>query len=66
MARIRVALCLYVFSAFLKARSGLSRSMKPLLRVLQPDLFEKRDWMALLRGDPPREDPANPNQMMLV
>ncbi|MGU9957424.1 MAG: hypothetical protein ACNYPI_07295 [Arenicellales bacterium WSBS_2016_MAG_OTU3] len=40
--------------------------MKPLLGVLPPDLFEKRDLMALLRGDLPREATANPNQMMLA
>jgi hypothetical protein len=33
---------------------------------LQLNLFEKRDLMALLRGDPPRAVNINSNQMALL
>jgi len=33
---------------------------------LQLNLFEKRDMMALLRGDPPPDIMADPNQMVML
>lgn len=66
MTQIWIALCMYVLLAFLKFQSKLTKSMQQLLRILQLNLFEKRDLMALLRGDPPRNDKINPNQMVLM
>ena len=66
MTQIWVALCMYVLLAFLKFQSGLTKSLQQLLRILQLNLFEKRDLMALLRGDPPRDDRINPNQLVLM
>ena len=40
--------------------------MQQILRLLQLNLFEKRDLMALLRGDPPIRRSENFNQMVLV
>ncbi|MES9817228.1 MAG: IS4 family transposase, partial [Candidatus Thiodiazotropha sp.] len=40
--------------------------MQQILRLLQLNLFEKRDLMALLRGDPPREGRPDDNQMALL
>jgi hypothetical protein len=37
-----------------------------MLRLLQLNLFEKRDLMALLRGDPLRNDQVNIYQMTLI
>jgi len=34
--------------------------------LFQLNLFEKRDLMALLRGDPPRDNDRDFNQMVLV
>jgi hypothetical protein len=34
--------------------------------ALQLNLFEKRDLIALLRGDPPRGDQMNIYQMVLI
>jgi putative transposase len=36
------------------------------LGLLQLNLFEKRDLMALLRGDPPRDMQSDINQMALL
>ena len=66
MTQIWVALCVYLLLAFLKFQSKLTKSMQQLLRLLQLNLFEKRDLMALLRGDSPRNDQLNINQMILV
>ena len=63
MTQIWIALCVYLLLAFLKFQSKLTKSLQQLLRLLQLNLFEKRDLMALLRGDPPRNDNVNSNQM---
>ena len=38
----------------------------PALRLLQLNLFEKRDLMAFLRGDPPDDLKAADSQMALL
>jgi putative transposase len=40
--------------------------MQQLLRVLQLNLFDKRELLALLRGDPPREEQNSIDQMALL
>ena len=50
----------------LKFQSKLTKSMQQILRLLQLNLFEKRDLMALLRGDPPEENLYDINQMALL
>ncbi len=66
MTQIWVALCMYLLIAFLKFQSKLRKSMQQILRLLQLNLFEKRDLMALLRGDPPIDKKININQMGLI
>jgi putative transposase len=66
MTQIWVALCMYLLLAFLKFQSKLKKSMQQILRLLQLNLFEKRDLMSLLRGDPPIDKDRNYNQMVLV
>ena len=66
MTQIWIALCAYLLLAFIKFQSKLGKSMQQILRILQLNLFEKRDLMALLRGDPPHNDRMNINQMTLV
>jgi IS4 transposase len=66
MAQIWIALCVYLLLAFLKFESGLTKSMQQLLRLLQLNLFEKRDLMALLRSDPQGNNRVNVNQMVLM
>jgi putative transposase len=53
MTQIWIALCVYLLIAFIKFQSKIQISMQQILRLLQLNLFEKRDLMALLRGDPP-------------
>ena len=53
MTQIWIALCVYLLIAFIKFQSKIQVSMQQILRLLNLNLFEKRDLMALLRGDPP-------------
>ena len=66
MTQIWIALCVYLLLAFLKFQSKLQKSTQQILRLLQVNLFEKRDLMALLRGDPPRDKQSDINQMVLL
>ena len=66
MTQIWVALCMYLLLAFLKFQSKLRKSMQQILRLLQLNLFEKRDLMALLKGDPPIIKNTNVRQMGLI
>lgn len=66
MTQIWIAMCVYLLIAFLKFQSALTKSMQQLLRLLQLNLFDKRDLMALLRGDPPDDWLPDANQMKLI
>ena len=66
MTQIWIALCIYLLLAFIKFQSRLNKSMQQILRLLQLNLFDKRDMMALLRGDPPPVLKHNINQMALL
>lgn len=52
LTQIWVALCVYLLLSFIRFQSKLSKSLYEMLRILQLNLFEKRDLLALLRGDP--------------
>ena len=66
MTQIWIALCIYLLLAFIKFQSRLGKSMQQILRLLQLNLFEKRDLMALLRGDPILNKQHNINQIVLL
>ena len=66
LTQIWIALCVYLLLAYLKFQSKLDKSMQQILRLLQLNLFEKRDLMALLRGDPPRDHQHAVDQMALL
>jgi len=65
MTQIWIALCAYLMLAFIKFQSKLGKSLQQMLRLLQLNLFEKRDLMELLRGDPPINHRLAPQQMVL-
>ena len=66
MTQIWIALCVYLMLAFLRFQSGVTKTSQQILRILQLNLFEKRDLMALLRGDSPRNKLTNELQMILI
>ena len=66
MTQVWIALCVYLLLAFIKFQSQLGKSMRQMLRLLQLNLFDKRDLMALLRGDRPPRPGFNRNQSSLL
>lgn len=66
MTQIWIAMCVYLLLAFIKFQSKMNKTMQQILRLLQLNLFEKRDLMVLLRGDPPNLNHASDNQMSLL
>jgi hypothetical protein len=66
MTQIWIALCAYMLLAFIKFQSKIKKSMQQILRLLQLNLFEKRDLMALLRGDPLNDKQVSINQLSLL
>lgn len=66
LTQIWIAMCAYLLLAYLKFQTKLPKSMQQILRLLHLNLFEKRDLMALLRGDPKPGWPIESHQMTLV
>ena len=66
MTQIWIAMCVHLLLAFIKFQSRMNKTMQQILRLLQLNLFEKRDLMALLRGDPPNLNHDSDIQMSLL
>lgn len=66
MTQIWIAMCIYLLLSYLKFQSKLKKSLQQILRLLQMNLFEKRDLMALLRGDPIRDNDPDINQLVML
>ena len=52
LTQIWIALCVYLMMAYLRAICGLTKSVQQIIRILQMNLFDKRELIPLLRGDP--------------
>jgi hypothetical protein len=59
LTQIWIAMCVYLLIVFLRFQSKVTKSMQQIIRVLQLNLFEKRDLMSLLRGDPIKKRPPD-------
>ncbi len=66
MTQIWIALCVYLLLAYFKFMSKLKKGMQQIPCLLQLNLFEKRDLMALLRGDPIYDKRSSSNQLALI
>ena len=66
MTQIWTALCTALLLAYLKFTARLAWSTQQILRLLQINLFVRRDLMELLSGDPPKHDLYQSNQLLLV
>lgn len=66
MTQIWIAICTCLLLAYLKFSSKLEISIQKILRLLQLNLFMRRDLMALLRGDPPDERQRENLQLRLL
>ena len=65
MTQIWVAMCVYLLLSYIRFLNHIQPSLQQMLRLLQLNLFERRDLLELLRGDPP-EPPVSPNQTALL
>jgi putative transposase len=64
LTQIWIAMCAYLLLAWIKFSSRTSGSLQRIIRLLQLNLFDRRDIMTLLKGDP-REPPDSPHQAQL-
>ena len=65
MTQIWIAMCVYLLLSYIKFLNHIQPSLQQILRLLQLNLFERRDLLELLRGDPP-EPLVSPNQTNLA
>jgi hypothetical protein len=66
LTQIWIALSTYLLLAYIKFAARLDWSMQQMLRLLQLNLFMRRDLMTLLRGDPPPPDLERERQLCLI
>lgn len=53
LTQIWIAMCTYLLLAWIKFSCGIESSLQQMIRLLQLNLFERRELLPLLRGDPP-------------
>jgi len=58
MTQIWIAICIYLLLAYLKFVSQIGQSMQQILRLLQLNLFDRRDLLQLLSSSPPEPLPT--------
>lgn len=63
LTQIWIALCVYLILAYIKFSAKLKLTMQQILRLLQLNLFERRDLLALFK--PPDLQPTIPKQLPL-
>lgn len=64
LTQIWIALCAYLLLSFLKFQSKTGWTEQRILRLLQANLFSKKDLMTLIRPAPP--DAVSPNPQMTL
>ena len=65
LTQIWIAMCVYLLLSYIKFLNHIQPSLQQMLRLLQLNLFERRDLLELLKGDPP-EPRISPNQATLL
>ena len=58
-------MCMYLLLSYIKFLNHIRPNLQQMLRLLQLNLFERRDLLALLKGDPP-EPRISPHQTNLL
>lgn len=66
LTQIWIALCVYLLLAFIKYKHRLSCSLQDALRLLQLNLFERRDLMALLKRESPPIPELDERQLLIT
>ena len=52
LTQIGIAMCVYLLLSYIKFLNHIQPSLQQMLRLLQLNLFERRDLLELLKGDP--------------
>ena len=65
MTQIWIAMCAYLIISYIKFSSKITKSMQQVLRLLQLNLFEKRDMISMLLDEPLKIPITNPDQKLL-
>ena len=65
MTQIWIAICVCLLLSYIQFLNHIPPSLQQILRLLQLNLFERRDLLELLREAPP-EPLVSPNQAALV
>ena len=65
MTQIWIAMCVYLLLSYIKFLNHIQPSLQQMLRLLQLNLFERRNLLELLRGDPPKPR-ISPHQTTLL
>lgn len=60
-----IALCAYLVLSFLKFQSKIGASLQRMLRILQLNLFERRDLLSMFKPPKPR-NPLQDRQLQLI
>lgn len=66
MTQIWIALCTCLMLAYIKFSAKLEWSLQKIIRILQLNLFMRRNLLSLLRGEPPLDTGQNNNQLVLI
>lgn len=67
LTQIWIAMCAYLLLAWIKFCSRINHSIQQMIRLLQLNLFERRELLPLLKGDPPKPpDAALPMQLQFL
>lgn len=56
LTQVWIAMCMYLLLAYIKFCSKVHLSFQQIIRLLQLNLFERRDLMTLLNGPPPEPE----------
>jgi len=65
LTQIWIAISVYLILCWIKFNNKISLSLQQMLRLLQLNLFERRDILMLLRGDP-EKPPAIPDYQLAL
>jgi len=65
LTQIWIAICVYLILCWIKFQNKIALSLQQMLRLLQLNLFERRDILKLLRGDPEKPPPIPEYQLVL-
>jgi len=66
LTQVWIALCIALLIAYLKFSSGLALSLQQILRLIDLNLFLRRDLIRLLAGEPPDPSRTHPDQAELA